>query len=368
MIRVLHAADLHLDSPFQALGREKALQRRGEQRELLRRIAQTARDRRADIALFAGDLFDSENVFSDTGRLLEQVLSAMEIPVFIAPGNHDWYGPRSAWARLDFAENVHVFTGNEIECVALPELGVRVWGAAFTGKYRTPPLLDFEAEKDGDILDIMVLHGEVGDPASPYGAITEAQLCRCGMDYVALGHIHSFSGLRRAGDTFYAWPGCPEGRGFDETGEKGVIVAELAPGQCRAALVPIPGRRYEIARVDVTTQPDALAAVRAALPDDTDRDIYRLLLTGETDEAPDLAVLRRELEGSFFGLELRDETTLRRDIWAERGDDSLKGLFLQYLWERLAAAPGEAGKEKIRRAARYGLLAMENGEEPPLSV
>ena len=367
MIRVLHAADLHLDSPFQALGRDKALRRRSEQRALLGRIADAAREHRADIAVFAGDLFDSEDIFSDTGRLLEEVLSAMEIPVFIAPGNHDWYGPRSAWTRLHFAENVHLFTSPEITCAELPQLGVRVWGTAFTGRYRTPPLMDFEAVKDGDVIDILVAHGEVGDPSSLYGAITEEQLRRSGMDYAALGHVHTASGLRRAGDTFYAWPGCPEGRGFDETGEKGVLLAELSPGACRLEFLPIPGRRYEIRSVDVTDAESLPDAVARALPADSGDDIYRLILTGQTETPPDLSALRKEMEGRFFALELRDGTTRRRDIWAERGTDSLKGLFLSRLWERLETVSGEAGRERILRAAEYGLAAMENGEEPPLS-
>lgn len=366
MIRVLHAADLHLDSPFQALGREKALQRRGEQRKLLTRIADAAREHRADIAVFAGDLFDAEDIFSDTGRMIGQVFTAMEIPVFIAPGNHDWYGPRSAWTRLELGGNVHLFTGEAVECVELADLGVRVWGTAFTGRYRTPPLRDFEAEKDGDIVDILVAHGEVGDPSSRYGAITEEQLRRCGMDYVALGHIHSFSGLRRAGETFYAWPGCPEGRGFDETGEKGVILAELSPGECRLEFLPVAARRYEIRAVDVTDAPDIAAAAEAALPPENAEDIVRLILTGQTDAAPEPAVLRGRLEGRCFALDLRDETTPRRDIWAERGTDSLKGLFLAYLWDRLQATPGEAGRKKIRQAAKYGLAAMENADEPSL--
>ena len=366
MIRVLHAADLHLDSPFQALGREKALRRREEQRELLARIGEAAREWEADIALFAGDLFDSENVFSDTARVVEEALSAMEIPVFIAPGNHDWYGPRSAWSHLDPGENVHVFTEPEITRFDLPSLNCRVWGSAFTGRYRMPPLLDFEAEKDGDILDIMVLHGEVGDPASPYGAVTEEQLARSGMDYAALGHVHSCSGLRRAGETFYAWPGCPEGRGFDETGEKGVLLAELEPGACRLEFIPLSGRRYEILRTDITEARDAAAAIMAALPPDTERDIYRLILTGQTDTPPDIPALTRALEGRFFALELRDETVPLRDIWAERGEDSLRGLFLTRLWERLESVPAGAGRDRILRAARYGLAAMENGEEPGL--
>ena len=367
MIRLLHAADLHLDSPFQALGREKALQRRGEQRTLLSRIARAAREQRADILILAGDIFDSEDIFSDTGLMIGKTLSALEIPVFIAPGNHDWFGPRSVWPRLELGENVHVFTSREITCVELPELQARVWGTAFTDRYRTPPLLDFEAAKDGEIVDILAVHGEVGDPASVYGAITEEQLSRSGMDYAALGHVHSFSGLRRAGDTYYAWPGCPEGRGFDETGQKGVILAELGPGECRLEFLPIPGRRYEIVRVDVTGELPIDEAVKRVLPETTENDVYRIVLTGRTDAPPDTEALARVLGSRFFALELRDETMPRRDIWAERGNDSLKGLFLSRLWEQLQNTPGEVGREKLRRAAIYGLAAMENSDEPPLS-
>lgn len=366
MICVLHAADLHLDSPFQALGRDKALQRRREQRELLRRVGRTALEKRVDIAVFSGDLFDTEDAFSDTAEAIEEVLPAMGVPVFVAPGNHDWYGPRSPWARLRLGENVHVFREPSITCEALPELGVRVFGAAFTERYRTPPLAGFEAEKDGDTIDIMALHGEVGNPASPYGAVTEEQLARSGMDYVALGHVHSFSGLRKAGNTFYAWPGCPEGRGFDETGEKGVIVAEIEPGACRLEFVPLAGRRYEVLPVDITDAPDAARAVEAALGRDASRDIYRVLLTGQTDEAPDTRALYRALEGRFFALELRDETRLRRDVWAGRDGDSLKGLFLSRLWAMLESADDDRERERITQAARWGLRAMENGEEPPL--
>ena len=366
MIRILHAADLHLDSPFQALVREKALQRRREQRALLMKIADTAREHSADIVLFSGDLFDSEDVFSDTGRMLEEALASLDMPVFIAPGNHDWYGPRSAWARLSFRENVHVFDSEAIDCVPLPALGVRVWGTAFTERHRAMPLAGFEAEKDGDTVDIMVLHGEVGNPASVYGAITEEQLSRSGMDYVALGHVHSFSGLCRAGGTYYAWPGCPEGRGFDETGEKGVILAEVSAEGCSARLLPLGGRRYEIVTVALTAADDALAAVTAALPADTARDIYRILLTGETDAAPDVRQLQQALAERFFSLELRDETRLRRDIWALGGGDDLRGLFLARLRRRYEAAGSDAERERITQAARWGLLAMENGDELPL--
>ena len=366
MIRALHAADLHLDSPFQGLTRDQALRRRQEQRLLLGRIVDLAMERGADIALLAGDLFDSEDIFSDTGRELARALAAMEIPVFIAPGNHDWYGPRSVWAGLDLPENVHLFRGEEITCFELPALGLRVWGAAFPAAHRSPPLLDFSMEKRPETTDILVLHGEVGPADSPYGAVTPEQLGRSGMDYAAFGHIHSFSGARRAGETVYAWPGCPEGRGFDETGPKGVILADVGPGQCEVRFVPLPGRRYETLTMDLTDVSDVSGAVIAALPPAWEGGVLRLTLVGQTDEPPDLPALRRLLADRLFALQLRDRTVPRRDFWEERHTASLKGLFLTRLWQRCEKTADPAEQEELRRAALWGLAAMENADEPPL--
>lgn len=367
MIRILHAADLHLDSPFQAMGRDKAAQRRGEQRSLLGRMAELAREYEADMVLLAGDLFDADSHYAETARLLEQTLPAMGVPVFIAPGNHDWYGPRSPWARLDLGENVHVFTDEAVQCVTLPELKARVWGAAFAGPRRRPPLAGFQAEKQPDTIDIMVLHGEVGDPASPYGAISEADIARSGMDYIALGHQHTFSGLRKAGDTFYAWPGCPEGRGFDETGEKGVLLADVGQDSCEAKFIGLGGRRYELLRVDLTDSRDHAGTVGSAVGRDASRDIYRIVLTGTPETPPDMAALQGALEGKFFALELRDETRLRRDVWDGREVLSLRGLYLAKLWQRYQAAESDQERASIELAARYGLRALENGEEIPLA-
>lgn len=367
MIRILHGADFHLDSPFQGLSRDQAIARREEQRALLRRLGELAVDREADILLLAGDLFDSENTYHETAEQICAALSELPVPVFIAPGNHDPYSPRSVWGRIPFGDNVHVFTGEDTECVLLPELGLRVWGSAFTGRHRRAPLAGFEApDKEKETLDVMVLHGEVGNSASDYGPVAESELAASGMDYVALGHIHTASGICRAGETFYAWPGCPEGRGFDETGEKGVLLVELEPGVCRGEFIPLGSRRYETRLVDITNKENVLSAVYEAVGEDTRRDIYRLILTGETGGTPDSEALQRALEERFFALEIRDETKLRRDIWAGRGQDSLKGLFLGRLYAMLEKAETEEERERITQAVRWGLRAMENGEELPL--
>lgn len=361
-LRILHSADLHLDSPFEGLTRGKAAIRRAEQRQLLTRMAELARTENVDLVLLAGDLLDSESTYLETGEELLRSLQGMGVHVFIAPGNHDHLSHRSPYTRLKLPGNVHVFTENEITCVELPELGARVYGAAFTDTKSRALLSGFTAERTGGIFNILCLHGEVGAPGSPYDPITAEELAASGMDYAALGHIHKASGLMQAGGTYYSWPGCPEGRGFDETGEKTVSIVELSDGGCTLEEVSIAARRYEVLTADVTGS-DPLLAIHTLLPDETVRDIYRIVLTGETAQAPDINRLYDSLSELFFDLQIRDRTHVRRSVWERAGEDSLRGIFLMKLKKLYDEAADDAARERAEQAARWGLAALDNAEE-----
>ena len=107
-VRIIHAADLHLDSPFEGLDGDRAALRRAEQRALPEAIVRRCEEQKADILLLCGDLLDSGSIYTQTGEALLSALSRVHIPVFIAPGNHDWYSRRSPYARLAFPERVAV--------------------------------------------------------------------------------------------------------------------------------------------------------------------------------------------------------------------------------------------------------------------
>ena len=357
MIRLLHTADLHLDSPFDALSEEKAALRRREQRELLRSLARICAEQRVDIALLAGDLFDSDAAWAETEELLRLTLSEMAVPVFISPGNHDYYRAGGRWARMALPGNVHVFSSPDFEAVTLDALGARVWGAAFTDNYREGSLAELRIPRQSEFTDIVCLHGEVGAHGSRYNPMTEREIAATGADYVALGHNHSFSGLRKAGGSYYAWPGCPEGRGFDECGEKGVIIADVGQGEARIKFLPTSARRYE--RLEVPAE----AAGSFALPAGSERNIYELTVTGETEREPDLAALYRRLERSCFALRVKDATRIRRDVWERAGEDSLRGEFLRMLRAKYDSARTGDEREQITRAARWGLAALDGREE-----
>ena len=94
-MKLLHASDFHLDSPLSGLPAEKCAQRRGELREIPARLAKLARDEGVDLVLLPGDLFDGGRVYPETVRALARALGDMGVPVFIAPGNHDYYHAKS---------------------------------------------------------------------------------------------------------------------------------------------------------------------------------------------------------------------------------------------------------------------------------
>ncbi len=364
MIRILHTGDLHLDTAFHGLSSEQARERRSEQRKLLERMRLLVEERNINVVLIAGDLFDSDSVYYETTHMLADELGRMKAHVFIAPGNHDPYSEFSPYLGVAWPENVHLFQSDYFERVELPELGAVVYGTAFTSKYRDDaPLERFKADYDDNLVRLMVLHGDVTTGRSRYGAIRPDDLGRTGMDYVALGHIHQGGTVQKTGETCYAYCGCPEGRGFDETGDKGVIVAEVERGSVRAEFVPICGRRYEEVTVQVDGKEAGLALLQA-LPQNAASDIYRFRLVGErAGDRPDPAVLERKVKNRFYSVQVIDETVPVQDLWEREDEDSLTGLFLRQMRDRMNHASSEE-MPILERAVRYGLAALEGREEP----
>ena len=364
MIRVLHTGDLHLDSPFRGLSAEKAQTRREEQRGLLDKIAALTEERGIDVVLIAGDLFDGDGVYYETTRMLAEVFGRMKARIFIAPGNHDPYSDFSPYASVRWPDHVHIFHSDYFERVELPELNAVVYGNAFTSKYRdTSPLEHFKPDYDEGLTRLMVFHGDLNAVKSRYGAVTAEQIAATGMDYAALGHVHSFTEVWSKEGTSWAYCGCPEGRGFDETGDKGVLVGTVEPNKAAMEFVPICARRYQEVLVDVTGKEPA-AAILDAIPAGSGQDIYRFRLTGERkDTELDLRALNALVEKKFFDASVMDNTLLEIGLWDRLEEDNLTGLFLRNMKKRMEnAAPEDLAT--LERAAWFGLSALEGREEP----
>lgn len=347
MIKILHSADWHLDAPLQG--------KTAEQYSLLRKallavpgkLAALCREEGCDLCLLSGDLFDGSYTIQSY-RAVYDALEEMGVPVFIAPGNHDFVSVESPWLRESWPENVHIFTRPQVESLSVPGLSCRVYGAGFTGM-DCPALLDGFRAEQGENIAIGVFHGDPVQKNSPYNPITKPQIAGSGLMYLALGHVHK-NGAFREGDTLCAWPGCPMGRGYDEQGVKGAYIVTLEEGaDCR--FVPLDTPRF----YDLEAEPSELANI---LPPVGSQDFYRVTLVG-TCEAPDLDALQKAYD-CFPNLLLRDKTRRPEALWGSAGEDSFEGLYFGLLKKKL-----EAGEEDALLAAKLSRQILM-GEEVSL--
>ncbi len=354
-MRLIHCSDLHLDTVFSGLGSDNcAAVRQAELRRTFLSIIELAKE--ADALLIAGDLFDQESVEAETIRIIREGFASLgEIPVLLVAGNHDPLSPGSYYRLAEFTPNVHVF-GTELSCIKIGDCDF--YGISFGNSQQTEPLLsDFKAE--GERPSVLLMHGDLGGGA--YNPVSRDMIAASGLSYLALGHIHKYE-ESRLGQTLCVYPGCPEGRGFDELDDKGVVRVTLSENGASAEFIPVCGRQYREVKVDVSgllTHEAILSAIREKKL--SEKDLYKVILEGETELLPDTAVLSESLSECFF-VKVYDRTKrpLALDLLME--DPSVRGMFARMFSEGLC---GEES-ERYRKALELGISALDGEKVKPL--
>ena len=347
-LKILHSADWHLDSPFAGFSPE---QRKWLKQELLRvpgKIADLCRRENCDLVLLSGDLFDGPYT-KESAAVLRSALERCVVPVLIAPGNHDFVSPASPWIAETWPGNVYIFTEG-LSSVVIPELDCRVYGAGYRSM-DCPPLLEKFRAAGTERYQLGILHGDPMQLRSPYCPVTAAQVRDSGLDYLALGHIHK-AGSFRARGRICGWPGCPMGRGFDETREKGVYIVEVEE-RTDIRFLPLDTPRFYELELDVSRQQP-----EEVLPAVPDSHFYRVTLTGCGGES--LAAVREGLK-AFPNLELMDHREQPADPWEKTGEDTLEGTYLALLREKLTDAEPETAA-CIQLAAEISRQLLEGKE------
>ena len=363
-VRILHCADLHIGAECSFLG-VKSRTRRAEVKKTFHRILELCREEKTELLLIAGDLFDDVTVSSELlGEVRDAFAALPECTVAIAAGNHDAATPDSPYMLEDFwPDNVILFT-SQPECRVLPELGVRLVGGGFTGTYCYQSMLRKLPSMDDGLINIGVMHGDpVSDNArSDYNAVTQRMIQMSGLDYLALGHIHKRTEVLKAGNTYYAYPGCPEGQGFDETGDKGVYVGTVEKGYCNLQYRSVCRRRMTELSVDVTEvtqRGELMAYLRSCLEAENGEGyrehIYRLTLTGEpqNDMCRNVEDILAELEDVWY-LKIKNKTRPRINPEELVQENSLRGIYVK----RMTQLTGTVPEEQREMALRLGLRAF----------
>lgn len=230
----LHTADLHLDSPFiglKNLPNSIFTRLRESTFTSFQRIIDIAIEKNVDFIIIAGDLYDQEDrsIKAQT-RLRSEMerLHAHRIQVYIIHGNHDHEGGN--WIKLEWPENVHVFSNNEVERKTFMKDGHKLaslYGFSYGQKAVTDNMIHQFQKNSESVFHIGIHHGSVEGNVehNHYAPFKLSELIEKGFDYWALGHIHKQQILSE--HPLIMYPGNIQGRNKKETGQKGCYAIEL---------------------------------------------------------------------------------------------------------------------------------------------
>ena len=367
-IKILHCADIHFDTPFKELGKKLSQVSKEELLEVFKKIINIVIDEQVDILLIAGDVFDNFTVNKTTIYFIASQLSRINnTQVFISPGNHDPYNSRSFYEIMDWPENVYIFKG-ELEKVDLEDLNLTVWGAAFNNQYEKKTLFR-NVEIDNSRINLMVIHGEISNNISEniYNPIYLEDIKKSGMEYIAVGHRHEFSGIKREGKTFYAYSGCPQGRGFDEIGDKGIIIGDIAKDEVHLSFRPICKRKYNTVEIDISgldTYEEVCSVILNSFPkDERENNFFKIVLKGQLKEHLIINedVLLSKLKEQFYYLKIINNTSVEINMDELASEFSVKGRFVSKMLKILADYP-EEDKEIINLAIKLGIQSLSESE------
>lgn len=338
---IIHSADQHLDSKLTAnLSKEKAKERKAEILITFKNMIEHARDIGAKAVLLAGDLFDTKTVAATERKAVESAIrDNPEILFFYLKGNHDM---NSFLSSLDqMPDNLKLFNDKWTTYELTDTISIT---GAELNKNNELSLYN-ELSLDSRCFNIVMLHGQENEyqAKDKTEVIALNELRNRSIDYLALGHVHEYKYKELDARGAYCYPGCLEGRGFDETGNHGFVVLDIdeANRTFTHEFVSMSRRVLHEVELDVTdasSTSDIEKLVARALSSKVDsirkKDLLKIVLTGsilgECDV--DIAYLTKCFEDDYYFVKLKDKTNIKIDYTRYKHDQSLKGEFVRMVY------------------------------------
>ncbi len=334
-MKLIHVADLHLASKMESnLSKEQA---RIRKRELLDRFGDMiayADENNVEGILIAGDLFDEKRVAKMVKqRVLDEIKMHSKITFFYLQGNHD---------RSDFLMDVNLEEIPNLKLFSKDEwISYEFGDVVITGREITSENAKTFAVNlvlDQAKTNIVMLHGQ----ESNYIGRDKTEIIPLGelrgkyIDYLALGHIHTYKKERLDERGEYCYSGCLEGRGFDEIGQKGFVLLTVEDKKIETEYIPFAKRVFHEVEVELSENddmPSILQRIHAACDEIPKEDLVKVVLTGNTsvDFDVDQDRILREFEENFFFLKIKDKSTIKVHYEDFLNDKSLKGEFVRLM-------------------------------------
>ena len=406
MVKLIHTADLHLDSAFRSrFTKEEAENRRQKQLMAWKELLSFAVEKKVQGILIAGDLFDSPVVSHGTmDFFLSTISEHPEISFFYLRGNHDTENTFRYQENLPknlflFSERGKKYRLNDRLLLAGVEYGTKdisfgenegaTQGAGQAAEQgigqenahgaKALSKSESESEEESKFLklkeedcNILLLHGALyqgtpkGEAVQGEEGIFLKNLEKLPLSYIALGHIHKGGEGKLNNGALWAYPGCLQGRGFDEEGERGFLYlkVEEEKKEIHKEFIPIKQGEFRILEIELLEDEGTLACLKK-IEEEMEKagiskeDSLRIILKGKKglEQERNLRYLQLQLQDSVFFLEIQDESELSWNREEAMKEKSLKGEFL-----RVLAAADNLSKEEQEEIIALGMGLLQGGE------
>lgn len=339
-VRFVHTADVHIGMSFAAasFGHALGLKRRAEIKETFFGILDECVEKRVDLLLIAGDLFEDDYMDMSELKDVQKMFANMaDVHIVICAGNHDAImNNGSSFNMVTWSQNVHIF-GDSLSKYSITELNIDIYSFSWNKKEIRSMSFDHLLIEDPAKTNILMLHGDVYTE-SAYLPLDIYDLLGKGFDYIALGHVHK-PDVDHDG---WAYPGSPEPLDFKETGKHGVIEGIIEGKQIIKRFNPVAKRSFEIKKITVHPEMSfeeikglALSEIHKGVDKNA---LYRLIIEGIKDEDVIInkSIIKEILETQVYYCEVHDQTQSNYDLESikRNNQDNLIGDFVKYMEER----------------------------------
>lgn len=353
-LKILHTADWKYGAPFDCPDESKTLVRHAELLTLPARIVSLAEQEQVDLVLICGEIVSQECSKEKRDDLL-RTLGRIPAPVFLAPSKENLAAFRGVETTLP--SNVHVF--DKTACISVESIHASIFGVISEEKLTELSASDISQQKAESEFYLLCMGSCIDDILA--NRLFVEKISDYGIDYLALGGSTYLNGLHMAENIPYSQPGSPEGHGYSEPGEHAVSIVEWEQGVCKVRPVSVAIRNYSELVVKLPVK-NLVRNIQKVIPDDSVRNIFRIVLRGETTHKLDIQSIGSELKPLFYDLQICDETELSSQVWDWEDPWSLRGVFLKTMHDRIKKAENDADRRRLEQAVLWGLAAFDQGE------
>ena len=348
-MKIIHCADLHLGSKIESKLMKISSDRKTEVRNSFSKLVDYAEKNEISIILLSGDVFDSDKPLKKDKEFFYNVIKENPNIEFIyLRGNHDSYELYN-----ENISNLKTFD-NTWKCYQYGDVcinGIEISKDNYASLYSTLNL-------NVNNVNIVMLHGQISESIG-IDKIKLAKLRNKNIDYLALGHVHSYQKDKLDDRGIYAYSGCLEGRGFDETGPKGFIVLNIENKKIFPEFIKFCYRTINEVEIDISNY-KTISEINKNIISKliSKNDIYRIILVG--DISYDLEINEYDIKSylsDYYFVDVKNKTQRKIDISKYQNDLSLKGEFVRSVYYRNDLTNQE--KEDI---ISLGLRTMEGRE------